>query len=135
MLNGLMLSFKMDGEHLFDFVKTNLIASIYFDYYSNQSLIRRISVNLMHFVYLFKKNRLVVNGSYKGAGELGKPVILGHLSPEEEDKVNEGYEKNAFNQYISDMISLHRTLPDVRHAEYAHSYYYSQLDDVVILNS
>ncbi|KAK9739510.1 hypothetical protein QE152_g8971 [Popillia japonica] len=28
--------------------------------------------------------------------------------------VDEGWQKNAFNQYVSDMISVHRTLPDPR---------------------
>jgi polypeptide N-acetylgalactosaminyltransferase len=26
----------------------------------------------------------------------------------------EGWQKNAFNQYVSDLISLHRSLPDLR---------------------
>ncbi len=25
-----------------------------------------------------------------------------------------GYEKNSFNQYVSDMLSVHRSLPDMR---------------------
>ncbi|XP_014673651.1 PREDICTED: N-acetylgalactosaminyltransferase 7-like, partial [Priapulus caudatus] len=57
------------------------------------------------------------NGSRQGAGEMGKPVILGHLPPAEQRKVDEGLENNAFNQYVSDMISLHRSLPDVREKE------------------
>ncbi len=39
------------------------------------------------------------------------------LSPEERRKYDDGFQKNAFNQYASDMISLHRSLPDVRDAE------------------
>lgn len=49
-------------------------------------------------------------------GELGKPVIIDKekLSPEERKKYDEGWKNNAFNQYVSDMISLHRSLADIR---------------------
>ena len=49
-----------------------------------------------------------------GLGELGKPVRLTNLTEEQQKLVKQGWEKNAFNQYVSDMISLHRSLPDVR---------------------
>ncbi|KAG9511361.1 putative polypeptide N-acetylgalactosaminyltransferase 9, partial [Fragariocoptes setiger] len=49
-----------------------------------------------------------------GLGELGRPVILKNLTKEQQDMVNVGWENNAFNQYISDLISLNRSLPDVR---------------------
>uniref|UniRef100_A0A2M3YZD5 Polypeptide N-acetylgalactosaminyltransferase n=1 Tax=Anopheles braziliensis TaxID=58242 RepID=A0A2M3YZD5_9DIPT len=52
-----------------------------------------------------------------GPGELGKPVILPKdLSPEVKKLVDEGWAKNAFNQYVADMISIRRTLPDPRDA-------------------
>ncbi|XP_049293409.1 putative polypeptide N-acetylgalactosaminyltransferase 9 isoform X1 [Anopheles funestus] len=52
-----------------------------------------------------------------GPGELGKPVILPkELSPEIKKIVDEGWTKNAFNQYVADMISIRRTLPDPRDA-------------------
>ncbi len=49
-------------------------------------------------------------------GELGKGVIIDKdkLSPEERIKYDKGWENNAFNQYVSDMISLHRSLADIR---------------------
>ena len=49
-------------------------------------------------------------------GELGKGVHIDKdkLSPEELKKFNEGWQNNAFNQYVSDMISLHRSLADIR---------------------
>lgn len=50
-------------------------------------------------------------------GEMGRPVVLNSLSAEQEKKVKKGWDLNAFNQYISDMISLHRSLPDVRDSE------------------
>lgn len=50
-----------------------------------------------------------------GPGEMGKPVVLPkELDPEVKKKVDEGWKNNAFNQYVSDMISVHRTLPDPR---------------------
>uniref|UniRef100_A0A182Y1V6 Polypeptide N-acetylgalactosaminyltransferase n=1 Tax=Anopheles stephensi TaxID=30069 RepID=A0A182Y1V6_ANOST len=52
-----------------------------------------------------------------GPGELGKPVILPkELTPEVKKLVDEGWAKNAFNQYVADMISIRRTLPDPRDA-------------------
>jgi hypothetical protein len=50
-----------------------------------------------------------------GPGEMGKAVVLPKdLTPEQKKLVDEGWQKNAFNQYVSDMISVHRTLPDPR---------------------
>ncbi|XP_064089608.1 putative polypeptide N-acetylgalactosaminyltransferase 9 isoform X5 [Macrobrachium nipponense] len=50
-----------------------------------------------------------------GPGEMGKPVVLPKdLDPETKKLVDEGWKNNAFNQYVSDMISVHRTLPDPR---------------------
>ncbi|KRG05300.1 putative polypeptide N-acetylgalactosaminyltransferase 9 isoform X2 [Drosophila mojavensis] len=50
-------------------------------------------------------------------GELGKPVILPKdMSPEMKKAVDDGWTKNAFNQYVSDLISVRRSLPDPRDA-------------------
>lgn len=50
------------------------------------------------------------------AGEMGKPVILDKekLSKDIQSLIDKGWEDNAFNQYVSDMISITRSLPDVR---------------------
>lgn len=49
------------------------------------------------------------------AGEMGKPVVLpANLSKEVQAMVDAGWKNNAFNQYVSDMISVHRSLPDPR---------------------
>lgn len=46
---------------------------------------------------------------------MGKPVVLDkNLDPELKKKVDKGWQDNAFNQYVSDMISVHRNLPDPR---------------------
>lgn len=48
-------------------------------------------------------------------GELGKPVTLpANLSADVKKMVDEGWLKNAFNQYVSDLISVKRSLPDPR---------------------
>ncbi|XP_073812248.1 polypeptide N-acetylgalactosaminyltransferase 9 isoform X1 [Musca autumnalis] len=50
-------------------------------------------------------------------GEMGKPVTLpANMTEEMKKAVDDGWQKNAFNQYVSDMISVHRTLPDPRDA-------------------
>lgn len=50
-----------------------------------------------------------------GPGEMGKPVVLPKdLDPETKKIVDKGWQDNAFNQYVSDKISLHRSLPDPR---------------------
>ncbi|KAK9887746.1 hypothetical protein WA026_000060 [Henosepilachna vigintioctopunctata] len=49
------------------------------------------------------------------AGEMGKPVILpNNLSKDVKAMVDLGWKNNAFNQYVSDMISVRRSLPDPR---------------------
>jgi polypeptide N-acetylgalactosaminyltransferase len=52
-------------------------------------------------------------------GEMGKPVEINKsdLLPGELQKYEDGFEKNAFNAYVSDMISLHRSLPDIRDSD------------------
>jgi len=52
-------------------------------------------------------------GDPNQAGELGKAVKVDKtkLTPEERRKYDDGFQKNAFNQYASDMISVHRSLP------------------------
>jgi len=44
-------------------------------------------------------------------GERGIPV---KTSTDESEKVAAAYEEYGFNQYVSDMISLHRSVPDIR---------------------
>ncbi len=51
----------------------------------------------------------------KGPGEFGQGVAV---SPDEKEKEKEGYKKHAFNQLVSDRISVHRSLKDYRHSRY-----------------
>lgn len=58
---------------------------------------------------------LSVRKGIKLYGEMGRPVILpNNISTEVKKLVQEGWAKNAFNQYVSDLISVHRSLPDPR---------------------
>lgn len=48
-------------------------------------------------------------------GEMGRPVILPtNMSSQTKKLVDDGWLNNAFNQYASDLISVHRSLPDPR---------------------
>lgn len=47
-------------------------------------------------------------------GEMGKAVKINNPEPDVKQLIDKGWQSNAFNQYVSDMISLHRTLPDPR---------------------
>ena len=52
-------------------------------------------------------------------GEMGKAihVLEDKMTPEERKKYKKGWKDTAFNLYASDMMSLHRSLPDVRDKE------------------
>lgn len=45
-----------------------------------------------------------------GNGEQGKAFPL-----TEADRVDQAYRENGFNIYVSDRISLNRSVPDIRH--------------------
>ena len=49
-------------------------------------------------------------------GELGTPVYINvsALSAIERKKYDEGWNNHSFNKYASDMISVQRSLPDIR---------------------
>ena len=49
-------------------------------------------------------------------GEMGKAVKFDNPEPAVKSLIDKGWKNNAFNQYASDVISLHRTLPDPRDA-------------------
>jgi hypothetical protein len=60
----------------------------------------------------------------EGPGEMGRPVVVNSPDPDTKRKIDEGWQNNAFNQYVSDMISVHRTLPDFRRVSllFKHNY-------------
>ncbi|ESP03206.1 hypothetical protein LOTGIDRAFT_93742, partial [Lottia gigantea] len=68
-------------------------------------------------------------------GEMGVGVAmrLQDLTEEQKKAYNQGWHRNAFNQYVSDMISLNRNLPDYRFPECKNVTFRSDLPDVSII--
>ncbi|XP_052797726.1 polypeptide N-acetylgalactosaminyltransferase 5-like isoform X2 [Mya arenaria] len=68
-------------------------------------------------------------------GENGEGVNIDKekLSPEERKKYDDGWQNNAFNQYVSDQISLHRSLKDVRDEECKTLKYRRKLPDTSVV--
>lgn len=68
-------------------------------------------------------------------GELGKPVTIDKktLTPEEKKKHDDGWTNNAFNQYVSDMISIHRSLPPAADKECLEEKYGENLPDTSVV--
>lgn len=48
-----------------------------------------------------------------GNGEQGKPFPM-----TDADRVDQAYRENGFNIYVSDRISLNRSVPDIRHPKW-----------------
>lgn len=70
------------------------------------------SPNFSYLRVLPTCNRLCVSAFDPGNGEQGKAFPL-----TDSDRVDQAYRENGFNIYISDRISLNRSLPDIRHAK------------------
>ena len=49
-----------------------------------------------------------------GALAKGMNIIDKNLSPQDKGKYDEGWQKYAFNNYVSTLIPMNRTLPDIR---------------------
>ncbi|CAG9837046.1 unnamed protein product [Diabrotica balteata] len=48
-------------------------------------------------------------------GDMGKGVVLpDYVPPELQTKIDEGWKNHSFNQYVSDLIGVRRSLPDYR---------------------
>lgn len=51
-------------------------------------------------------------------GEWGSPVVISNPTTEQQTLIARGYERNEFNEYVSDMIPINRKLPDFRNDWY-----------------
>ncbi|XP_076025042.1 polypeptide N-acetylgalactosaminyltransferase 10-like [Genypterus blacodes] len=63
-----------------------------------------------------------------GNGEQGKPFPL-----TDTDRVDQAYRENGFNIYISDRISLNRSLPDIRHQNCRQKLYAEKLPNTSVI--
>ncbi|XP_044137120.1 polypeptide N-acetylgalactosaminyltransferase 10 [Bufo gargarizans] len=63
-----------------------------------------------------------------GNGEQGKP-----FSMTDADRVEQAYRENGFNIYVSDKISLNRSLPDIRHKNCKNKLYTAKLPNTSVI--
>ncbi|XP_030649314.1 polypeptide N-acetylgalactosaminyltransferase 10 isoform X2 [Chanos chanos] len=63
-----------------------------------------------------------------GNGEQGKPFPM-----TDADRVEQAYRENGFNIYVSDRISLNRSLPDIRHPNCKQKLYTQKLPNTSII--
>ncbi|KAI1903554.1 hypothetical protein AGOR_G00028380 [Albula goreensis] len=63
-----------------------------------------------------------------GNGEQGKPFPL-----TDADRVDQAYRENGFNIYVSDRISLNRSVADIRHPNCKHKLYAEKLPNTSII--
>ncbi|XP_038563990.1 polypeptide N-acetylgalactosaminyltransferase 10-like [Micropterus salmoides] len=63
-----------------------------------------------------------------GNGEQGKPFPLTEI-----DQVDQAYRENGFNIYVSNRISLNRSLPDIRHPSCKQKLYAEKLPNTSII--
>ncbi|XP_034746748.1 polypeptide N-acetylgalactosaminyltransferase 10-like [Etheostoma cragini] len=68
------------------------------------------------------------DSSRSGNGEQGKAFPL-----TDADRVDQAYRENGFNIYVSDRISLNRSLPDIRHANCKTKLYAEKLPNTSII--
>lgn len=59
-------------------------------------------------------NSIVLQLGLKNPGENGEAVILKNVSEEIQNKINRGWELHQFNEFVSELIALNRSLPDPR---------------------
>uniref|UniRef100_A0A3Q3WNB9 Polypeptide N-acetylgalactosaminyltransferase n=1 Tax=Mola mola TaxID=94237 RepID=A0A3Q3WNB9_MOLML len=68
------------------------------------------------------------DASRSGNGEQGKPFPM-----TDADRVDQAYRENGFNIYVSDRISLNRSVPDIRHPNCKQKLYAEKLPNTSII--
>ncbi|KAI6241685.1 Polypeptide N-acetylgalactosaminyltransferase [Aphelenchoides fujianensis] len=81
------------------------------------------------------KSPIYKQGDPNQEGELGKGVKVDKtkLTPEEKQRYDKGFQNNAFNQYASDLISVHRSLPPTADEECKTEKYAEDLPDTSVI--
>lgn len=69
-------------------------------------------------VFVFPPGLSKSLGLIEGYGGRGKGGLPATLSPEEEEKAKGPHEKYGYNSYLSEKISLDRSIPDYRPTKY-----------------
>ncbi|KAG7464829.1 hypothetical protein MATL_G00169760 [Megalops atlanticus] len=73
-------------------------------------------------------NAIRRDAARSGNGERGKPFPL-----TDADRVDQAYRENGFNIYVSNRISLNRSLPDIRHANCRRKLYAERLPNTSVI--
>ncbi|OPJ90097.1 hypothetical protein AV530_017746 [Patagioenas fasciata monilis] len=73
-----------------------------------------ITVRSFNSVFLLSRGLSKSLGLIEGYGGRGKGGLPATLSPEEEEKAKGPHEKYGYNSYLSEKISLDRSIPDYR---------------------
>ena len=76
-----------------------------------------VNKSVIMILELFAVVVLFVCFLFSGANGTGLNISHFKLSPEDRRKEKSGQNQHRFNAYLSDVISFHRQLPDVRHEE------------------
>ncbi|XP_077182591.1 polypeptide N-acetylgalactosaminyltransferase 10 isoform X2 [Paroedura picta] len=63
-----------------------------------------------------------------GNGEQGKPYLMSDA-----ERVDQAYRENGFNIFVSDKISLNRSLPDIRHPNCNKKLYHEKLPNTSVI--
>lgn len=102
----------------------NVFDSLVYSDSLNSTQLSEQKLALSKMLPLIASGHVVVKWNYEkeqpavpgGPGENGEAVTINKnkLSAENATIFDSGWQNNAFNQFASDMISLHRSLPDIR---------------------